>query len=142
MLPKQAYSEVYYLITKMPEEMKNKIPENLINEIRNNMDKDYNVNPEQKSIEDLKLLDETKKILSVLYTDYITTNEEREIIKAKERSIKKQNIEKMPNIRVRELFVDEDKDNEKIEKSIIKIENDKWYKRIHKFFIKIFKIKK
>lgn len=140
MLQKRAYSEVYYLISKMPEEMKNKIPENLINEIKNNMDKDYNVNPEQKSIEDLKLLNETKKILSVLYTDYITTNEEREIIKAKERSIKKQNIEKMPKIRAKELFVN--KDNEKTDKSVIKIENDKWYTRIYKFFMKIFKIKK
>ena len=107
----------------------------LLNLLKNYFtDKDYNVNPEQKSIEDLKLLDETKKILSVLYTDYITTNEEREIIKAKERSIKKQNIEKMPKIRVKELFVN--KDNEKTEKSVIKIENDKWYTRIYKFFMK------
>lgn len=142
MLQKQAYSEVYYLICKMPEKMKNKIPKDLINSIKNNMDKNYKVNPEEKDIEDIKLLEDTKKILSVLYSDYITTDEEKKIIKAKEQSIKNKKNKIVTNVKINELFVNKNNVKEQTPKSVIKVENDKWYTKVFKFFKKIFKHKK
>lgn len=142
MLQKQAYSEVYYIIGIMPENMKNKIPDNLINAIENNMDKDYKVNPEEKELKNIELLEETKKILSVLYSDYIATDEEKEIIKAKERSIKNKKNGVTTNVKINELFVNKNNTIDQTPKSLIVVENDKWYAKVYKFFKKIFKYKK
>ena len=54
--------------------------------IEKRKDSSYNIDVE--NIEDLNLLEDTEKILSVIYTDYIATVEEKEIIKNKEKIVK------------------------------------------------------
>lgn len=139
MLSKQAYTESYYLICEMSEEMRNKIPLNIIESIKNNMDVNYEVNLSGCNIQDLKLLEDTEKILSVLYTDYIATPEERDVIKAKENSIKQQKRKSMPEIEVKELFQNKEKNNIEKNRSMIKVEkSNKWYAKIYRFIMKIF----
>lgn len=91
----KAYSQVSFIIGKMSKNMRNKIPASFISMIEENKDTDYDVNAE--SVSDLQLLNDTKKILSVIYTDYIGNEEERKIIKNKEKMIRvRREQEKLP----------------------------------------------
>lgn len=85
MISSKAYTEVHEIIKNMPIEMRKKIPETLVKTIEYNMDKEYKINIE--NFEKVKLLEDTEKILSVIYTDYLSTEKERKIIVAKERAI-------------------------------------------------------
>lgn len=82
----KAYTQVSYIINNMSSELKNKIPKEIISMIEKRKDSSYNIDVE--NIEDLNLLEDTEKILSVIYTDYIATVEEKEIIKNKEKIVK------------------------------------------------------
>lgn len=127
MISSQAYSEVYYLISEMSEELRQKIPLNIINAIKEKMDKNYQFNIENDDIEDLVLLEDTEKVLSVLYTDYIATEEEKAIIKNKERVLEEKRKADIPKVEVKEiLFATNEKNNEE-EKALVKKENEKWY---------------
>lgn len=75
---RRALAEVYNIIIMLEKEKFDKIPVNVIKAIRNNMDEDYDVQWEE--IEEGKMLEDTEKILSVLYTDYLATPEEKDII--------------------------------------------------------------
>lgn len=83
----RAYTECYYIIEQMSEELRNKIPEKIRKTIEQKMDKNYKFHIENEDFENAKLLKDTEKILSVLYTDYLSTDEERMIIKNKEQII-------------------------------------------------------
>lgn len=87
MLDKKAYTEAYYIISKMSEEMRNKIPEKIQRNIQANMDRNYNFFIEDDDFENAILLEDTEKILSVLYTDYFATDEERKVILNKEKML-------------------------------------------------------
>ena len=82
----KAYTQVSYIINNMSSELKNRIPKEIISMIEKRKDSSYNIDVE--NIEDLNLLEDTEKILSVIYTDYIVTVEEKEIIKNKEKIVK------------------------------------------------------
>ena len=85
-LNQKAYTQVSYIINNMSSELKNRIPKEIISMIEKRKDSSYNIDVE--NIEDLNLLEDTEKILSVIYTDYIATVEEKEIIKNKEKIVK------------------------------------------------------
>jgi len=78
----KAYSEVYEIINMLSAEEKTKIPEKWHELIETKRDKEYKFDARD---EDIKLLEDTEKILSVLYTDYLATEDERKIIQAKEK---------------------------------------------------------
>lgn len=82
----KAYTQVSYIINNMSSELKNRIPKEIISMIEKRKDSSYNIDVE--NIEDLNLLEDTEKILSVIYTDYIATVEEKEIIKNKEKIVR------------------------------------------------------
>ena len=83
----RAYTQAYVIINELSEEIKNKIPEKIINAIKSKMNKAYEFVISDEDIEKMELLEDTEKILSVIYTDYLATDEERKIIKQKEKSI-------------------------------------------------------
>lgn len=83
MINEEVFSQLYYIISKLPNDLVKKIPKDIINYIRIKKNDDYISNI--KEIKKIKLLDDTEKILSVLYTDYLATDEEKQIIKYKER---------------------------------------------------------
>lgn len=84
----KAYSQVSYIISSMSPALKSKIPSIVIEAIENKKDKSYKMSGK---VSELHLLSDTKKILSYLYTDYIANNEEKEVIKNKERIISRNN---------------------------------------------------
>lgn len=121
MLSSKAYTEAYYIINQMSEKMKNKIPESIIKNIKERMDKNYIFNSENKDLENIELLEDTEKILSVLYTDYFSTEEEKEIILNKEKILESERKDKGFKIKkVNDIFSNNDKDND--EKNIKKVD--------------------
>ena len=77
-LDRRALTEVYNIIKNLKERNFKKIPKNIVDAIRYNMDLKYEV--DYSKLSNNELLDDTKKILSVLYTDYIASYEERNVI--------------------------------------------------------------
>ncbi len=136
----KAYTEVNYLINEMSEEMRNKIPINILKNIQNRMDKNYNFSIENEDFENVKLLDDTEKILSVLYTDYFATEEEKEVIQNKERILENKKREENNNLELNEIFPNK-KEETKKELNFLVVKKEKWYKKLIDNFIKIFKRK-
>lgn len=133
MLNPKAYTEVFYIINEMSEEMKNKIPEKILKNIENRMDKNYEFLIED--IENIELLDDTEKILSVLYTDYFATNEEKEVIINKENILKQRKNEKiLTEIKMNELFPNNIKQEKNKESNLVNNSDIKWYRKIVDFF--------
>ena len=82
----QSFTEVYNIINHFEEELYNKIPKKFINLIEQNMDNTYNSNIDfTKSINDQELLHETRVILSLIYRDYLCSEEEREALIQKDK---------------------------------------------------------
>lgn len=67
-------------------------------------------------IGDVELLEDTEKILSVLYTDYLVTDEERDIIKKKEKILQERANTEASYINIKEIF---------LKKTITKTEENK-----------------
>lgn len=129
MINSKAYTQVYYIIQNMSEDLRKKIPKELINIIEKNMDNKYKID----NIEKLDLLEDTQKILSVIYTDYIATNEERLIIKNKEKIINSTIEEEKRSIYDINIFKEEKKNNSLNKKSDLEItvvKKEKWYIKI------------
>ena len=142
MMDRRAYTEAYTLIEVLPEELKKKIPDSLILGIKNNMDNSYEFEIDDENLDDMELLEDTEKILSVIYTDYLASEEEKEVIKNKEMSIlKKKEEEKKENYSdsyynfpKEEINNTPKTENEEINK-VMKVPREKWYQK----FIKMIK---
>ena len=80
----KAYTQAYCVLQMLSEEDKKKRPEKLIEAIKNKMDSEYQFEVDTEDEEEPKLLVDTEKILSVVYTDYLATDEEKKVIKNKE----------------------------------------------------------
>lgn len=139
MLNSKAYTEVYYIINQMSEELKSKIPEKFIKNIESKMDKDYEFYMEDDDYENAELLEDTEKILSVIYTDYLATEEEREIILNKEKILAKRNKRILPEIQVNDIFLKQNIDNKLEENKLIEKNEEKWYLKVLKFIKKLFR---
>lgn len=126
MIDAKVYTEVNEIIQIMPQDMQNQIPEDLRKTIEYNMDKEYKF--EREDLEEGNFLEDTKKILSVLYTDYFATEEERQAILAKEKAINLQN-EKEKQEKYPVNFMKNSKLKQEEEAKLI-VKNESWYVRI------------
>ena len=143
----QAFTEVYDVINHMEIEMQEKIPQKFINLIKENRDLDYKLNINYK--EDIKkqLLKESKVILSLIYRDFLCSKEKKE----KMLQLDLEEIRREEKILSEKYEIDlEKREKEKIEKNIekikeqdeklpIKVEKEKWYKKIFEILKKMFK---
>ncbi len=127
----KAYTEVDFIINEMSNELSKKIPKEIKEMIKEKMDKTYEFSIEDEEWEEKVLLEDTEKILSVLYTDYIANEEEKKLILNKEKIImqKKYGNTKQQN-NLCDVFPNHKKSfNE--EKNIVKVDYKKpWYKKI------------
>ena len=137
----------------MPNELKNKIPKDIILGIKDNIDKNYEFEIDEENIDNIHLLEDTEKILSVLYTDYLATEEERKVIKNKEKMIfiekekrKKDNYsdsyykfpDKIENNNKNTEIYNVNKTNDNEANQIMKITKEKWYKKLLEMIKKCF----
>lgn len=83
----QSYSEVYDIIKHLDKKLYNKIPTGFIEMLKENMDKNYNVEIDyNKSINKQKLLKDTKIILSIIYRDYLCSEEKKKELIEKDKA--------------------------------------------------------
>ena len=83
----KAYTEGYQILDMLPQESKDKIPEKIWDFIKKNMDVNHEV-----TFEDIyknNLLEDTNILLAIIYKQYLATEEEKKIIKAKEEIVKR-----------------------------------------------------
>lgn len=74
----KAFTELSEIISNMKDSLKNKIPSKTIKAIELAKDKNYKFNYDKsKSLNEQTLLPETKSLLSVIYSDYLCSTEER-----------------------------------------------------------------
>lgn len=114
---RRALTEVYNVLIMLDKENFDKIPKKMIQAIKNNMDTEYDV--QWNEIENGNLLEDTEKILSVLYTDYLATPEEKNIIM------------QLENLRYKDCYpvfknrVKKENINE--EKELVQLKNENWF---------------
>lgn len=131
----RAYTQVNYIINEMSEELRSKIPEEILKNIESKMDKSYEFYIEENELEDVELLEDTEKILSVIYTDYLATDEERKAIKTKEiaielrrESLKQKNY---PSDFIKKRNVNKTKENDFLEEQALTVvKKEKFYTKI------------
>ena len=128
MIEAKAYTQVSYIISLMSENLERKIPQDFVDMIERKKDKEFKI--QEKNIKDMILLDDTEKILSVIYTDYIASEEEKVIIKNKEKKLylKEENKEKYNKDVFKNIESSKKTKNENIS-MIPKIEK-RWYQKI------------
>lgn len=84
-ISKKTYSEVYAIINLMSLSLIDKIPSNILEKIEKNCDTELNI--EINNIEQYKPSEEASKLLAILYKNYFSTEEEKKVILAKEKSL-------------------------------------------------------
>ena len=137
----QALSEVYIILRYSDSNLINKIPLKFINMVNKFKDPSYKIQiDENKSLNEQKLLPETRQILALIYRDYLCDEKEREEL------IKKNNkkIEEMNNTYdIKNVFEKRSNNIKEInnEKQLIVVKQEKWYDKIFKFFKNIFRKK-
>lgn len=105
MLDKKAYTEVYYILSNMSDEMRDRVPKKIVRNIKKRMDKNYDFKIDDFG--NVKLLDDTEKILAVLYNDYWLDYEEyREELQ--DESLEYENVEKFPTSDETQLVVNKE----------------------------------
>lgn len=139
---KEAFCEVYDIIKHMDKEMQEKIPNNFMNLIKENKALNYEFNIDYKKDIKNQILRETKIILSLVYRDYLCSEEKKkELLKLdleeirREEKILQEKYEINFEKRKKEKLIQE---SEK-PKLPIKIEKEKWYIKIFNFIKKILK---
>lgn len=117
---RRALTEVYNVLIMLDKENFDKIPKKMIEAIKENMDTEYDV--QWNEIENGNLLEDTEKILAVLYTDYLATLEEKNIIM------------QLENLRYKDCYpvfknrVKKENINE--EKELVQLKNENWFMRL------------
>ena len=108
---RQALSQVYGIMCDYDDEDLEKIPLNVRSLIEANRDFEYNFTINDVDENNKNLLEQTKQILTYLYTNFLSTSEERDVLKRLE-YVQYQNSRKYNEVRI-------DNENQAI-KNIIK----------------------
>lgn len=83
---KRVYNEIYDIISHMESRLTNKIPKDFIKLIEQNRDENIKVNIDySKSINEQELQRETRVVLSLIYRDYLCSEEERNALIEKDK---------------------------------------------------------
>lgn len=137
----QAYKEVLEILKYIPSDELDMIPQKIIKYFEKNKDEkhDYKVT-HFDDFKNQEMLKETEAILATLFRNYWATDNQKEKICEKEKNdIQKLEEEKRKKYNPNDVFKHTDINNisKSIEeKSLVKIDKCKWYKRI---FLRLFK---
>lgn len=140
-----AYKEVIEVLKYTKREDVNKIPKYRILLWKTNMNKDYDFKIDTtKSLKEQNLSDEAKAIIANIFKKYWATDYQRERIEAKEKyDIEQLEKEKQEKYNSENLFKNKSKGEEKQvqsikEKSLVVVNEEKWYKKIFSFIKSFF----
>ena len=138
----KAFSEVDTILEYSSEEIRNKVPDKFRQLIKNNKDNNYKlILDEHKKLKDQKLLIETREILSLIYRDYLCSEDERkELIKINNQKLEEINeeydIQNIFDKRKNKVSTEDDINKETLP---VVINEEKWYKKIFNFIRKLIK---
>lgn len=138
----KAFSEVDTILEYSSEEIRNKVPDKFRQLIKNNKDNNYKlILDEHKKLKDQKLLIETREILSLIYRDYLCSEDERkELIKINNQRLEEINeeydIQNIFDKRKNKVSAEDDINKETLP---VVINEEKWYKKIFNFIRKLIK---
>lgn len=138
-ITKEAYSEVYAILNLMSWNSISKIPEKIWENIDNKRDKDKII--EINNIEDYQASEQANKLLAVLYRDYFATDEEKEVIKAKEKILEQKEQEELyEKYNPDNLFKNKVSKVETVENSVAMVEyKESFFTKIKNWFKGLFK---
>ncbi len=138
-ITKEAYSEVYAILNLMSWNSISKIPEKIWENIDNKRDKDKII--EINNIEDYQASEQANKLLAVLYRDYFATDEEKEVIKAKEKILEQKEQEELyEKYNPDNLFKNKVSKVETVENSVAMVEyKESFFNKIKNWFKGLFK---
>lgn len=141
--------EVDYILQNLPNEIQNKIPNDFKQSIVDNMDINYvpEVFDKNKTLDEQNISEETKKILALIYRNYIVSDEERKQLIIEENEIvQKLENEKRDKYNSKEIFKNKQESPNTIntattvdELKITELNNKRWYKEIFEKILKFFK---
>lgn len=135
---RKAYTEVSYIINEMSSEMKSKIPPEILKNIEEKVDKNYDFHIQDEDFESAELLEDTEKMLSVIYTDYLASDEEKVIIKNKEEMLENREKEMVSDIKIKEIFPKVQETRKTIQtgenKELLNSKQVNWYRKIINLF--------
>ena len=142
---REAFSEIDAIFELMPINLLNKIPEKFRNIIKN--EKSANYKPIiSEPIEEYELKEETIIILALIYRDFLSTNEERKLLKLRDaEKIKEAEKELYEKYNPNNLFKKTNIASENNNKTSSSSENqlivyeEKWFKIIFNIIKNIFK---
>jgi hypothetical protein len=141
-----AYSEVLEILKHIPIEDYNKIPKNEIELFEAYADNDYTFNYDtSKTLEEQNVSDITKGIIILLFRNYWATEIQRNKIIAKQNFDRiKLEEKKKEKYNPDNIFTNNHKNSlvdipdNKQEKSLVKIDDIKWYKKFWRFLTNFF----
>ena len=137
---RKALREVYEIINEYEEDDLDKIPMKIKKVIEDNMDKEYEFDID--NLENIELIPDTKKILAYLYTEFLSSIEEKEVLKKlakiQDEEKRKKEEEQIKNISVFRNNEEKISDkNTNIETSII-VYKETIFTKLKKWFKKLF----
>ena len=136
-----AYKEVIEILKYVPDEDIKKIPKEKIDFYKKNVDKEYNYKLDMtKEFEEQEISDIAKAVLANIFRDYWATPEQKERIKAKEKSdIKKIEDEKREKYNPNNIFKNRKKEIEKENTNLpIEIKKESLFNKIINFIKGLF----
>ena len=139
----KAFKEVYIILKSMGDDILNRIPTKLMILIEEHMDKNYIfILDENSPIESQELLNETLGIISLIYRDYIASEEERKkLLEEDKNRLKNLETELSEKYNYNNLFKEKKiKNEEEILNNIeLIVYEEKWYIKILSKLSNLFK---
>ena len=145
----KALKEVYYILQNLPNEIQNKIPNDFKQSIVDNMDINYvpEVFDKNKTLDEQNISDEAKKILALIYRNYIVSDEGRkQLIIEENKIVQKLENEKRDKYNSKEIFKNKQESLNATktattldELKITEFNNKRWYKKIFEKILNFFK---
>ena len=136
-----AFSEVNAILSIMPSNLVNKIPlklQHIINEYKNDKYKPLIEEP----IENYKLMDESKIILSLIYQDFLCSDEEKEILKIRDyEKLKEEEQQLREKYNPDDIFKNKNVPQEEQlseETRMTIVQEEKWYQKIFNLIKNLF----
>ena len=143
----KAFVELNEIINHLNTNIKNKIPKKTLEAIKNSRDKNYQFKYDNtQSLSKQKLLPETISLLSIIYSDYLCSEEEKKKWDEYDKfTLQKQEELKQKKYNANNLFK-EQKNNTSVvvldEKKQLQVDSSKkqsFWSKLKKFIMKIFK---
>ncbi|MBS6252404.1 MAG: hypothetical protein ACLR9X_01320 [Clostridia bacterium] len=139
---KIAYSQVLEILKHISVDDYNKIPQNMVQMFKNNAsDENYFVYNSNKTLKEQNVSEIARTIIAILFRDYWATNEQKEKILSVQNKEREKNKKEQYN--TNNLFANKERTNEQNidivkEKSMVVVNEEKWYKKIFSWIKSLF----